>query len=84
MKRSSSFLVLKYIVWVTTLGLSLVTPLVLCVLGANWLRTRFALGIWIILLGIALGLGGAGVNLMKFLHFTEREAQHHDDEEDKP
>ena len=49
----------RELVWLTQLGLSIVCPLLLCLLGAVWLRDRFGFGNWVIFLGIALGLGGA-------------------------
>lgn len=50
---------LRELTWLTQLGFSIVSPLALCVLGAVWLRDRFGLGTWVILLGLFLGLGGA-------------------------
>lgn len=50
---------MRELVWLTQLGLSIVCPLLLCLLGAVWLRDRFGLGNWVIFLGVALGLGGA-------------------------
>ena len=45
----------RELVWLTQLGLSIVCPLLLCLLGAVWLRDRFGFGNWVIFLGIALG-----------------------------
>lgn len=50
---------LRELVWLTELGLSIVSPLVLCVLGAAWLRGRFSLEPWIVIIGLLVGLGGA-------------------------
>lgn len=50
---------LKSLVWITQLGLSIISPLLICVLGAAWLRGRFGWGTWVIILGLLLGLGGA-------------------------
>lgn len=47
---------LKDLVWLTQLGLSVITPLLLFLLGAVWLRDRFGLGVWVLFLGIAFGL----------------------------
>ena len=44
------------LVWLTQLGISVAAPLALCTVGAVWLRSRFQLGSWILLLGIGLGL----------------------------
>ena len=51
---------MRELIWLTQLGLSIVCPLLLSVLGAVWLRNRFDLGNWVIFLGIALGFAGAG------------------------
>jgi hypothetical protein len=47
------------IVWISQLGLSVLAPLCICVLGSVWLRNRLGLGVWIIFVGLALGLLGA-------------------------
>lgn len=44
------------LVWLTQLGISVAVPLALCILGAVWLRNRFGLGAWVLILGIGLGL----------------------------
>ena len=44
------------LVWLTQLGISVAAPLALCTLGAVWLRNRFGLGVWVLLVGIGLGL----------------------------
>ena len=50
---------LTLLVWLTQLGLSVAFPLAGFVLGAVWLRERFDLGVWVLILGIVLGLAGA-------------------------
>lgn len=44
------------LVWVTQLGLSTAVPLAGFIALAVWLRNRFDLGIWVLLVGIGLGL----------------------------
>ncbi len=44
------------LIWLTQLGFSVAAPLVLCTLGALWLRDRFCLGSWVIPAGIGVGL----------------------------
>lgn len=51
--------ILRELVWLTQLGFSIVSPLLLCLLGSLWLRDHLALGGWIVVLGVLLGLGGA-------------------------
>lgn len=43
------------LIWLTQLGISVAVPLALCTLGAAWLRDRFGLGRWVLMIGIALG-----------------------------
>lgn len=47
---------LQLLTWLTQLGLSTAVPLAGFVLLAVWLRNRFGLGIWVLFVGIGLGL----------------------------
>lgn len=51
----------------TQLGLSVAVPPILCLYAANWLRSRLDLGLWIMVIGLLLGLGGAAVNVWKMI-----------------
>ena len=44
------------LVWLTQLGLSVAFPLAGFIVGAVWLQRTFDLGIWIIVVGIFLGM----------------------------
>ena len=44
------------LVWVTQLGLSTAVPLAGFIVLAVWLQNRFDLGVWVVLVGIGLGL----------------------------
>lgn len=50
---------LTLLVWLTQLGLSVAFPLAGFVLIAVWLRNSLDLGLWVIWLGLILGLAGA-------------------------
>ncbi|MBR4291561.1 MAG: AtpZ/AtpI family protein [Oscillospiraceae bacterium] len=50
---------LNMLVWLTQLGLSVAGPLAGFILAAVWLRQRFGLGVWVLIIGIALGISGA-------------------------
>ena len=50
---------IKLLVWLTQLGLSVAGPLAGFILLAVWLRQRFDLGVWVLILGIFLGISGA-------------------------
>ena len=47
---------LQLLTWLTQLGLSTAVPLAGFVLLAVWLRNQFGLGIWVLFVGIGLGL----------------------------
>lgn len=47
---------LNLLIWMTQLGYSVVFPLAGFTLAAVWLQRRFDLGIWVIFVGIAIGL----------------------------
>lgn len=46
---------LTLLVWLTQLGISVAVPLCVFVGGALWLQNRFAMGSWIVIVGIVLG-----------------------------
>ena len=55
----SYFKVMRYLVWLTQLGLSVVVPLVGFIWLSVWLHNSRGWGGWVILAGLALGLMGA-------------------------
>lgn len=69
------FSAMKYLSFLTQLGLSIVTPIVLCIWGAVWLQNRFGLGGWVLIVGILLGVGGGGSAFYQFYQFIQREEQ---------
>lgn len=62
---------LKELIWLTQLGFSIVSPLLLCILGAAWLRKYLSLGAWVIVPGLLLGLGGAFSAGLTFYRHTK-------------
>ncbi len=64
-KQAQWFEWIKMAMGVTQLGLSLVTPLILLVLLAFWLRKTFSLGDWVVLVGLALGLISMGLTFYR-------------------
>lgn len=65
----------RNLAYLTQVGLSLATPMVLCIFGAAWLQKRFSLGGWVILLGIVLGVGGAVSSFREFMHQANKQAR---------
>lgn len=79
-RMQSKFKFMQGLVWLTQVGLSVLCPLLLFILGAVFLQRRFSLGGWVIAVGIALGLLGAAgglINTFRMLHKLP-------DEKDKP
>ncbi len=52
---------------ITGFGISLVTPLLLLVWGAGWLRERFGVGDWIMVAAIVCGIVTGGVTFYNFV-----------------
>ncbi len=57
---------LRQLTYLSQLGLSLVMPLLMCVLLCYWLTTRFGFGGWIYIPGFILGLGSSCMTAWKF------------------
>lgn len=53
--------IIKQLSMVTQFGLSLITPLLICLGISWWLSARFGLGGWVFLPGFFFGLGGSGM-----------------------
>ena len=47
---------LQLLTWLTQLGLSTAVPLIGFIWLAVWLRERFGLGVWVLFVGIGLGI----------------------------
>ena len=67
--------VLRYLIYFSQVGITVITPPVLCCFGAIWLRRRFGWGNGIVIVGILLGIAVAACGLRDFLWFTERKAR---------
>lgn len=66
---------LKYLSLISQIGISVITPCLLCILGALWLRSKFNLGDWVIILGILFGLAGGIVSISKYAKMALRDAR---------
>ena len=69
-RQKERFSALREIAWglsvFTQLGISVATPLVVLIGGAWWLQNRFALGAWVLIAGIVLGIGTAADSALRF------------------
>lgn len=66
MKQNERFRLWRDIVWLTQLGFSMVSPLLLCIWGGWQLQHRFGFGPWVMVAAIVLGLGGAASGVAGF------------------
>ena len=63
MKRS----VFSALAMITQFGISTITPMLLCIFVALWLKNRFALGDWVVLIGVIMGIGSGFLSMMKMI-----------------
>lgn len=73
---------LNMIIWLTQLGYSVVFPLAGFTLAAVWLRQRFNLGVWVLFLGIGIGLVLAVDGFRVSMKAMERMARNNRESED--
>lgn len=67
--------IMKNLVYLTQMGMSLAMPLVICIAGSAWLKDKFELGGWVVILGIVLGIGSMAVTLRDYVISFSRKAQ---------
>ena len=58
--------ILKNITMLTQLGLSFITPLLLCLGLCWWLHSHMGVGGWVFIPGFFFGLGGSAMTAYKF------------------
>ena len=58
--------IIEKLAMLTQLSLSLVTPLLLCLVLCWWSSNRWSVGGWIYLIGFFFGLGGSAMTAWKF------------------
>lgn len=75
---------MNLLVWITQLGISVAAPMAGFSLLGLWLRSRFGLGVWVMIICIALGLIGAVSGLRSSLRIMERMEASGKKEKDAP
>ena len=75
---------LTLIVWLTQLGFSVAVPHAAIILLAVWLRTRFDLGVWVVLVGVGLGVVCAIDGLRTSLKAMDRIANRKTPDQEPP
>lgn len=74
-KNKKIFNSLKYTTMITQLGISVVTPILLCIFGALWLKGKFNLGNWIVICGIVVGVSSGFYSLMSYFYLFLKDAK---------
>ncbi len=74
-KGRNDWTVLRYLIYFSQVGITVVTPPLLGCFGAVWLRNRFGWGNAVVIAGLLLGVAVAACGLRDFLRFTERKAR---------
>ena len=57
--------IIKALSMLTQVGITLATPILLCIIAASFLSRRFGIGGWIVILAAAIGAGSGFLNLYK-------------------
>lgn len=75
---------LNMLVWLTQAGISVAAPLAAFVFMAVWLREQFGLGVWIIWLGLGLGIVCAVSGFRQCLQLMDHMASRNNKNEEPP
>ena len=75
MKKS----VISALAMVTQFGIGTITPMLLCIFAALWLKNRFALGDWVVLIGVFMGIGSGFMSMMKMIRQMSELSKKEDD-----
>jgi len=57
--------VIKALSMLTQVGITLITPILLCILFASWLVRKLGIGSWVVILGAVIGAASGFLNLWK-------------------
>lgn len=71
---------IKLLIWLTQLGISIIAPLGGFIWLSVWLKQRFDLGVWVVLVGIFVGIVCAIDGLRVSLKAMERMSKEKNDE----
>ncbi|MBP5224851.1 MAG: AtpZ/AtpI family protein [Lachnospiraceae bacterium] len=84
MKRNEWSKTVQNLVWIGQLGLSVALPLGVFVFLAVYLKNRFDLGAWVIIVGVLLGLYGSVGSFISTLKMMKRTSESKDEEKKGP
>ncbi len=79
MKKS----VLSALTMVSQFGIGVLTPMLLCIFAALWLKNRFGLGDYVVLIGIVLGIGSGFMSMIKMIRQMSELSKKEDEDESR-
>lgn len=59
--------------YLTQFGLNMVSPIVLCIVIGLWLKNKFNLGSWLMIVAILLGVAASFLNMITFIKTVTKE-----------
>jgi len=66
---------------ITQFGISLVSPILLCLFASIWIQKRFQTGYWVVIIGILLGIA---TMINTFYRFYKTYSSEYDDDDKTP
>lgn len=64
---------MRAVAHLTQFGLSMVSPIILCLIFALWLKNTFNTGDWIVFMAILLGVGASCITMFNFIKMVKKE-----------
>lgn len=78
------FKAVKNLTYISQVAFIMLTPILLGIVGGNFLDEKFGTGPWLLIVGIFLGISSAFLNLFKFVTKIANENQIEKQEDYKP
>ena len=66
---------LQKLLWLTQLGVSLVTPPLLCLLLGHLAQSKWGWGTWVMVAAILIGLAASACSAASFLRYCKRNSE---------
>lgn len=78
------FKAVKNLTYVSQVAFIMMTPILLGILGGNWVDEKFDTSPWILIVGVVIGVSSAFLNLYKFVMKVAKDNQKERAEDYKP
>ena len=62
----------KALAWLTQLGINMISPLIICIIAALWLKNKFNLSNSIVVVAIIIGAASGYMSLIKFIREVKK------------